>query len=49
MIPTALIAAALLVFTLGYAYGVIAERKRYREALRSLGEKGYLNVRGLKL
>jgi hypothetical protein len=41
--------AALLLFTLGYARGVTAERARYREALRSLGKKGYLNLQDWKL
>jgi hypothetical protein len=44
MITTVLTLVALLLFALGYTIGVSAERARYREALRSLGRKGYIDL-----
>jgi hypothetical protein len=36
--------AALLLFALGYARGVTAERERSRDALRGLEKKGYVTL-----
>ena len=44
MIPVALVAAALLVYVLGFAMGSRHERARYRETIRSLGRKGYIDL-----